>query len=664
LGTAFTYQGQLTDGGQPAQGSYDLRFTLYEAVTNGSAIAGPITNSPVSVTNGLFTISLDFGPGVFTGEARWLEIGVRSNGSAQEFTVLAPRTALANAPQALLSASTLSLQGRMVGTNAPAVGDALIWNGATWLPAGPAAAELSALQARVLALEQFAQNAQTNDLDLDGLPNVLDNCPNVSNPSQEDGDGDGLGDACDNCPTIPNPDQADGDGDGIGNACDTGNGTPDDPDGAFTDSNQDGIDGTITNAVFVATTGNDANAGTITAPVATLARALVLATPGRKDVYVAGGTYPVSNLSLVSGVSLYGQYSGPPHWQRSTSTVCKITGPSPVLSAVGVSDVSVEGFTLQTTSAEGATGNSLALWANNASLTLRFNRLIAGNGAQATDGINGAVGANGQNGQPGGAGSCDDTTGPAFGGNGGGSSCSRTGGRGGDGGAPSGPGQAGSSGVGGAAGGYPGQPDDPGNPGGNGSPGSPGTSGVNGVPPASSIGTIVANAYVPPVGTAGSLGGHGNGGGGGGGGGAGGCGGNPGGPGGAGGGSLGVLMYNSAVTISDNSITTGNGANGGRGGNGAAGGSGGTGGPGGTVCLDQVGRGGNGGNGGAGGAGGNGPGGAGGPSIGILRFGGSLTSSNNVFNLGNGGSGGAGGANGVTAPAPPGPAGARATTYP
>jgi hypothetical protein len=31
VGTAFTYQGRLADAGTPAQGSYDLRFTLYDA---------------------------------------------------------------------------------------------------------------------------------------------------------------------------------------------------------------------------------------------------------------------------------------------------------------------------------------------------------------------------------------------------------------------------------------------------------------------------------------------------------------------------------------------------------------------------------------------------------------------------------------------------------
>jgi hypothetical protein len=133
LGTAFTYQGQLTDGGRPAQGSYDLRFTLYDAVTNGSAIAGPITNSPVGVTNGLFTTTLDFGVGVFTAAARWLEIAVRTNGGGA-FTALWPLQELTPAPCALYAtnagaAAYAALAGSaLTASNTP-------WSGLTGVPA-------------------------------------------------------------------------------------------------------------------------------------------------------------------------------------------------------------------------------------------------------------------------------------------------------------------------------------------------------------------------------------------------------------------------------------------------------------------------------------------------------------------------------------------------
>jgi hypothetical protein len=64
--TAFTYQGRLNDGASPATGTYDLQFTLYNNVTNG-LFFGTLTNSATGITNGLFTTTLDFGPGVFTG---------------------------------------------------------------------------------------------------------------------------------------------------------------------------------------------------------------------------------------------------------------------------------------------------------------------------------------------------------------------------------------------------------------------------------------------------------------------------------------------------------------------------------------------------------------------------------------------------------------------
>src|SRR6516164_8794031 len=78
-GTAFTYQGQLKDGGAPANGSYDLTFALFK-VDSGDPQVGPtLTNPAVQVSNGLFTVTLDFDD-QFNGNPRWLEIGVQTNG--------------------------------------------------------------------------------------------------------------------------------------------------------------------------------------------------------------------------------------------------------------------------------------------------------------------------------------------------------------------------------------------------------------------------------------------------------------------------------------------------------------------------------------------------------------------------------------------------------
>ncbi|MBW8863528.1 MAG: hypothetical protein JF609_01115, partial [Verrucomicrobia bacterium] len=76
-GTAFFYQGRLNDGGVPANGAYDLRFALFDAVTNGNAISVPQTNFAVPVASGVFATNIDFGP-VFTGTNYWLSVGVRT----------------------------------------------------------------------------------------------------------------------------------------------------------------------------------------------------------------------------------------------------------------------------------------------------------------------------------------------------------------------------------------------------------------------------------------------------------------------------------------------------------------------------------------------------------------------------------------------------------
>src|SRR5689334_14486342 len=77
--TAFTYQGRLNDGAGPANGSYDLTFALFDAGSAGNQVGSVLTNAATGVSNGLFTVSLDFG-NQFPGADRWLEIGVVTNG--------------------------------------------------------------------------------------------------------------------------------------------------------------------------------------------------------------------------------------------------------------------------------------------------------------------------------------------------------------------------------------------------------------------------------------------------------------------------------------------------------------------------------------------------------------------------------------------------------
>lgn len=63
-------------------------------------------------------------------------------------------------------------------------------------------------------------DACDNDIDGDGISNLVDNCVYVANFNQMDRDRDGRGDVCDNCPDRYNPQQEDKDGDSFGDACD------------------------------------------------------------------------------------------------------------------------------------------------------------------------------------------------------------------------------------------------------------------------------------------------------------------------------------------------------------------------------------------------------------------------------------------------------------
>jgi trimeric autotransporter adhesin len=107
--TSFTYQGRLADGGSPASGFYDLRFTLFDAPTNGLSLDDPFTHLEVPVTNGLFTLLLDFGLHLSNGGDRWLEISVRTNGSGGPYTALLPRQPITPAPYALHALNAANL---------------------------------------------------------------------------------------------------------------------------------------------------------------------------------------------------------------------------------------------------------------------------------------------------------------------------------------------------------------------------------------------------------------------------------------------------------------------------------------------------------------------------------------------------------------------------
>src|SRR5580765_7876232 len=108
-GTAFTYQGRLNNGANPASGSFDLTFALFPTNAGGAPVTTPLTNSATAVSNGLFTVTLDFG-GLFTGANYWLEIAVRTNGGGA-FTNLSPRQPVTPTPYAIFANTASNLSG-------------------------------------------------------------------------------------------------------------------------------------------------------------------------------------------------------------------------------------------------------------------------------------------------------------------------------------------------------------------------------------------------------------------------------------------------------------------------------------------------------------------------------------------------------------------------
>jgi hypothetical protein len=131
LDTAFTYQGQLKSEDQPYTGTCDFQFGLYDVPTEGTPL-GNLTFTGVPLTEGYFTVQLDFGAGAFTGEARWLDISVRCPTGTGDYTQLQPRQQLTAAPYALYATSADAAETAAYAASA----DSVPWTGVTSKPAG------------------------------------------------------------------------------------------------------------------------------------------------------------------------------------------------------------------------------------------------------------------------------------------------------------------------------------------------------------------------------------------------------------------------------------------------------------------------------------------------------------------------------------------------
>jgi hypothetical protein len=101
----FSYQGSINVSGSPASGPYDFEFRLYDSLANGSQVGSMIPKNGVVVTNGAFSVGLDFLSTSFPGSDRFLEISVRPAGNGG-FTTLSPRTQILSTPYAVKASSS------------------------------------------------------------------------------------------------------------------------------------------------------------------------------------------------------------------------------------------------------------------------------------------------------------------------------------------------------------------------------------------------------------------------------------------------------------------------------------------------------------------------------------------------------------------------------
>lgn len=119
--SAITYNGRLSDNSSPANGNFQFEFKLYDVAAGGTPLA-TVTGVNAAVSNGVFNVNLDFGAIVFDGNSRYLEIGVRPQGSGNSYTTFTTRQLLTSVPYSIkagkaATAENLSCSGCVQDSN-------------------------------------------------------------------------------------------------------------------------------------------------------------------------------------------------------------------------------------------------------------------------------------------------------------------------------------------------------------------------------------------------------------------------------------------------------------------------------------------------------------------------------------------------------------------
>lgn len=164
--TTFSYQGHLAENGVPFTGSAEFQFTLWDAVSGGTAVA---TNNAepvvIPVTNGLFTVALDFGGPVFDSTERFLQIEVRT--TIGPFATLSPRQRIMPAPQAIHATMADTAAAAMMMDMGTISNPTFVGTTTTNAPL-----ELFVNNQRVMRFEDNGDGSNGDSIS-DGAPNVI-----------------------------------------------------------------------------------------------------------------------------------------------------------------------------------------------------------------------------------------------------------------------------------------------------------------------------------------------------------------------------------------------------------------------------------------------------------------------------------------------------------
>tara|TARA_R110002096_G_scaffold344921_12_gene538416 strand:+ start:4598 stop:6286 length:1689 start_codon:yes stop_codon:yes gene_type:complete len=100
--TTFTYQGALSQNGTTVEGMYEFQVRLLD---QSDTQIGTTQSIIADITEGLFTLNLDFGPAAFGAAPRFLEISTRSVMDGGPFTTLSPNQPITSTPVAQFALS-------------------------------------------------------------------------------------------------------------------------------------------------------------------------------------------------------------------------------------------------------------------------------------------------------------------------------------------------------------------------------------------------------------------------------------------------------------------------------------------------------------------------------------------------------------------------------